>query len=954
MFYTDLHVHSKYSRATSRDCDLEHLALYGAKKGLSVISTGDFTHPMWIREIEDKLDYIDKGLFCLKKEIEHEVFKNYPNLVPPKFLLSTEISTIYKKGDKTRKVHHVVFCPHLESAKKFSSKLDAIGNIKSDGRPILGLDSRSLLEILLTTNEDSYIIPAHIWTPWFSVLGSKSGFNSIEECYEDLSSHIFALETGLSSDPYMNWQVSKLDRFYLVSNSDAHSPSKLAREATIFSSFPDYFYIKNALTTGEGYVGTIEFYPEEGKYHFDGHRKCDICLDPIETRKLGGICPVCNKPLTIGVSYRVLELSDRFGDFTPPKTAGKVVSLTPLIEIIAQTLNLRSTAKKVQGEYERLINKFGSELFILQDLDLDELESDSPILKIALNRLRDNKVIKNPGFDGEYGTISLFKEGEVDSFFNLKLGLDIKDNKVIKKDRKNPQPKLKAENIKETQKLKENKEDIYQKEVLDSKNKSLLTAAGPGSGKTRVLVKKIEKTVKDKNIDPKNILAVTFTKKAALELTSRLEKQKIKGVNIHTFHSLCYKILKNHEETLNLADFRIISQKEKELYKKTYKNALDFDDLILQTLKLFNDYPMVLEEYQDKFKFIFIDEYQDIDTNQYNLIKLITKNSSLFAIGDKNQAIYGFRGGSSRFFNSFLEDFEDSKKIELKYNYRSQKNIVDISNSLINSSSQCAYLAPLDKITLYSANSEKNEAEFIVSTIEDLLGGQNFFSIDSNRTKGINDDYIFSDIAILTRTKFQMDSIEKALDRIGVPYANYSDDLLIDDKKIREFLLSLDDNQTLESQINNNIGVFAQSVYEYFLKLAKKVSSNEEFIHEVSFLTLVDTYDKRADRISLMTLHSSKGLEFKCVFIAGVEQELLPFYLAKTQEEIEEEKRLLYVGFTRAKEKLFLSHCKKRFLNSEPKERSKSSFLDGLDKNLIEFIQSSVVYKKTIKQLKLF
>ncbi len=951
MFYTDLHIHSKYSRATSKDCDLENLCLFGAKKGLSVISTGDYTHPKWIEEIETKLDYVGLGIFELKKEIRREVFKDYPNLVPPKFLLSTEISTIYKKGDKTRKVHHLVFCPDLESAKKFSNKLDSIGNIKSDGRPILGLDSRSLLELVLSVSEDSYIIPAHIWTPWFSVLGSKSGFDSIEECYEDLSNHIFALETGLSSDPYMNWQVSKLDRFRLVSNSDAHSPSKLAREATIFSDYPDYFYIKNALKNGVGYVGTVEFYPEEGKYHFDGHRKCDICLNPIETKKLQGICPVCHKPLTIGVSYRVLELSDRLGDFEPPKTAGKVVSLTPLVEIIAQIFKVGSGSKKVLVEYERLINKFGSELFILQDLDLEEVKKDSPILFEALLRLRNNKVIKTPGFDGEYGTIKVFEDFELDSFFNLRLGLDIKTTqKPKKKIELEQKPKIKEEK----KEKKDNKEDLYQQQVLDSKDKNLLIAAGPGSGKTRVLVKKIEKIVRVEDINPKNILAVTFTKKAAQELTSRLEKQGILGVNIHTFHSLCYRIIKDNQKALNLDDFRVISKQEKELYTKDCDNVLDFDSLITKTLELFNNSPSILSQYQDKFKFIFIDEYQDIDKNQYDLVKLLKKNNSIFAIGDKNQAIYGFRGGSCEFFNNFLSDFKGSKKIELKYNYRSQKNIVDISNELINYYNQEAFLPSDDKITLFSANSEKAEAEFVVSTIEDLLGGQSFFSIDSNRTQGIKEDYVFSDIAILTRNKFQMKVIESALDRICVPYANYSDDLLIEDKKIREFLLSLDDNQTLISQINNNSDIFPQSVYEYCVQLAKKVSNKEEFIHELSFLTLVDTYDKKADRISLMTLHASKGLEFKCVFIVGVEEEFLPFYKAQEESEIEEEKRLLYVGFTRAKEKLFLSYCKKRFFNQELKEHKKSPFLDCINKNLIKNLEFERIYKKTIKQLKLF
>ena len=316
LYYTDLHIHSKYSRATSKSCNLEELAIWAKKKGLSLIGTGDFTHPAWFAEIQDKLVPSGNGTFRLKPEIEKQIGASV------KFILTVEISTIYKKWDKTRKVHHVVFMPNLETAQNFRQKLDTIGNIKSDGRPILGLDSRNLLETVLESGEDGYIIPAHIWTPWFSVLGSKSGFDSIEDCYGDLSEHIFAVETGLSSDPEMNWHVSKLDKFRLVSNSDAHSPSKLAREATVFTTEPDYYSIMNALKTGDGYCGTVEFFPEEGKYHEDGHRKCGVCLTPEETKKLNGICPVCGKPMTIGVLYRVNELSDRFGEVTPPPTAG--------------------------------------------------------------------------------------------------------------------------------------------------------------------------------------------------------------------------------------------------------------------------------------------------------------------------------------------------------------------------------------------------------------------------------------------------------------------------------------------------------------------------------------------------------------------------------------------------------------------------------------------------------
>lgn len=410
-FYADLHIHSKYSRATSKSCNLEELAIWAQKKGLSVISTGDFTHPAWFAEIKEKLVPAGNGVFRLRPEIEKQILK--PG-IPVYFVLSVEISTIYKKWDRTRKVHHVVFVPDFDAAQNFREKLGAIGNINSDGRPILGLDSRNLLETTLEAGEGSFIIPAHIWTPWFSVLGSKSGFDSIDDCYGDLAEHIFAVETGLSSDPEMNWHVSSLDKYRLVSNSDAHSPAKLAREATVFDTNPDDFSIMKALKTGDGYVGTVEFFPEEGKYHDDGHRKCNVCLTPAETKKLNGICPVCGKPLTIGVANRVYELSDRKGEVIPPKTAGKVISLVPLPEILSEIMQVGPSSKSVTFEYENLIQKLGSELSILTEVPVDEIEKiHSPLLAEGIKRLRKGQVIRQAGYDGEYGVIKLFEEGEL-------------------------------------------------------------------------------------------------------------------------------------------------------------------------------------------------------------------------------------------------------------------------------------------------------------------------------------------------------------------------------------------------------------------------------------------------------------------------------------------------------------------------------------------------------------
>ncbi len=419
VFVADLHIHSKYSRATSRQLDLESLYRWAQLKGISVVGTGDFTHPTWFEELSEKLEPAEQGLYRLKDEFRVPVDEQIPDSCKRsvRFILQVEISSIYKKGDKTRKVHNLVYAPDLETAGKIRTKLDKIGNISSDGRPILGLDSRDLLEIVLESGPDAYLIPAHIWTPWFSALGSKSGFDSIEECFGDLSDHIFALETGLSSDPEMNWRLSMLDRYSLVSNSDAHSPDKLGRESNRFDTELSYPAMMNALKTGRGYLGTIEFYPEEGKYHLDGHRKCNERLEPGETKRLGGLCPVCGKPVTVGVMHRVDELADRDKAIQPKGKAG-FVSLIPLTEVISEVVNVGPKSKKVMGEYYRLIRMIGPELYILQDARLSEIASaGSEILGEAVRRLRAGEVHRDAGYDGEFGVIRVFTDKERDKFY---------------------------------------------------------------------------------------------------------------------------------------------------------------------------------------------------------------------------------------------------------------------------------------------------------------------------------------------------------------------------------------------------------------------------------------------------------------------------------------------------------------------------------------------------------
>ena len=412
MYIADLHIHSRYSRATSKDCAPEHLDLWARRKGIRITGTGDFTHPTWREELNEKLEPAEDGFYVLKDEYR---FKN--DLVPgemiPRFVVTGEISSIYKKNGKTRKVHNLIILPGLEEAGRISSKLEQIGNIHSDGRPILGLDCRDLLEIILESCPQAICVPAHIWTPHFSMFGAFSGFDTVEECFEDLTPYIYAVETGLSSDPPMNWRVSALDRYQLISSSDAHSPAKLGREATLFDIAPSYEEMFRAIRTGEGLGGTIEFFPEEGKYHMDGHRKCNLCLTPSETARYGGRCPVCGRRITIGVSHRIGELADRPEGYVKPG-AKPFESLMPLPEVIGASVGRGAAGVRVQREYQRLLAELGPEFEILRNIPLEDIRcaAGSRVAE-GIRRLRSGQVERVPGFDGEYGAIRLFSAEEL-------------------------------------------------------------------------------------------------------------------------------------------------------------------------------------------------------------------------------------------------------------------------------------------------------------------------------------------------------------------------------------------------------------------------------------------------------------------------------------------------------------------------------------------------------------
>ena len=405
----DLHIHSRFSMATSKEGTPENLDFWARKKGISLIGTGDFTHPVWREELKERLVSEGNGLYRLRDAYVKEESRKFPG-EGTRFVVSGEISSIYKKNGKTRKVHNVILLPSLEAADAMAQRLEKIGNIHSDGRPILGLDSHDLLEMMLDVCPEGILIPAHIWTPHFSVLGAKSGFDSVEECFEELAPYIHALETGLSSDPAMNWRISKLDRYQLVSNSDAHSPSKLGREANLLDIDCSYEGLYRAIRTGEGLEGTVEFFPEEGKYHFDGHRKCGVSLSPVEAERLGGICPVCGKKLTMGVDHRVEQLADRAEGFVK-KDGKKYESLVPLPEVISACMGYSTASKKVQGCFEQMIQTLGTEFDILRNVPSEDIKSCAgERIAEGIENVRTGNVKRIPGYDGEYGKIELFDE----------------------------------------------------------------------------------------------------------------------------------------------------------------------------------------------------------------------------------------------------------------------------------------------------------------------------------------------------------------------------------------------------------------------------------------------------------------------------------------------------------------------------------------------------------------
>jgi DNA helicase-2/ATP-dependent DNA helicase PcrA len=1026
MFYADFHVHSRFSRATSREANLEQYSLWARMKGLSVLATGDFTHPGWMKEIREQLVPAEPGLFRLRPEIEARVEKHLPQAcreaIPrTRFLLEVEISTIYKKGDRTRKVHHIILVPDFDKADRFTQKLSRIGNLASDGRPILGLDSHHLLESTLESGEGCYLIPAHIWTPWFSVLGSKSGFDAIADCYGDLASHIFAAETGLSSDPLMNWRVSSLDPYRLVSNSDAHSPSKLGREACVFDCDTDYFAMRRALETGRGYAGTVEFFPEEGKYHVDGHRQCGVRLSPEETKEHKGLCPKCGKPVTVGVMNRVEELADRLQGFRS-QGAAPFRSFVPLPEIVSEILGVGPGSGKVENACHGLLSRLGPEFFILEHAPLDAIErAGSAMLKEAVDRMRKGRVICEAGYDGEYGVIRLFTPAELEGDLRTGLLFEVPSTKKARSSSASPaeagqKVPRKGKGLsphdsggrsshdaavlhEETKaQVKEAPPDYGSPELfglLDSLDPDqrtaaeivegpLLIIAGPGTGKTRTLTHRIAHLISDRGAVPERCLAITFTLRAAREMKERLQQLlpgKADRIPVMTFHAFGHSILRQHTDKLGLpASFRVADEKEaarvlsetlkisargatrrmkglshEEIAK--YREAMrerslvDFDDLIRLPVELLDSNLELVTEYRQRYRWISVDEFQDIDEDQYRLIRQLTPaDGNLCVIGDPDQAIYGFRGTDVRFFQRFSADFPGSRTVELTWNYRSGKGIVNASlqviapASLVEDRALQALADDETKVTIHGSATDKAEAEFVVHTIEQLIGGSTFFSRDSGRVETeAEESYSFSDFAILYRTDAQASALIEALARSGMPFQKRSHVPLAEAPFVEELTTAMQGmdgewkpTQRLD-QAAAELPPEALLTIQALRSVALKCGDMGHFLSELAMTSDVDLWDPRADAISLLTLHASKGLEFPVVFIVGCEDGLLPLRWGTADDrDTSEERRLFFVGMTRARRRLFLSHARKRLWMGKLRDMDPSPFLKDIQEQLLE------------------
>lgn len=1021
MLIADLHIHSRFSRATSRDCDAPHLDLWARRKGIQLVGTGDFTHPAWRQELKEMLLPAEEGFYRLRDDLVLPCEASAAQA--PRFVLSGEISTIYKRGGKTRKVHHVILLPSMGAAEELSHRLEAIGNLHSDGRPILGLDSRDLLEITLDCCPEAIYIPAHIWTPHFSLFGAFSDFETLEECFADMSPYIHALETGLSSDPLMNRRLSMLDGYTLMSNSDAHSPAKLGREANLLDCELSYPALKRAIETGDGFHGTIEFYPEEGKYHLDGHRSCRCCLEPAQTVELGGRCPVCGRKLTVGVLHRVEALADR----TEPIALSKPFeSLMPLPEVLADCMGVSPASKRVDAAYLALLGKLGSEFDILRTIPLDRLEREAGfIVSEGVRRLREGRVIRQAGYDGEYGVIKLFEPGEVERLSGQTSLLELAGLSGKKSFRTQGVGKKKAVSkpvdelpVKAAAVL-----NVQQKAAVETTASCTAVVAGPGTGKTKTLVSRIAYLIETLGVSPSEITAVTFTRQAAREmlerLTAQLGKKAVRGLTVGTFHAICMTLLdkrpivtrpqaqeivatllEEHEEHLSPAEcLQLLSLYKNHLCTRNTETAAlpawlpgayeqrldvlglrDLDDVLLHALQR----PV---DGKKQFHHLLVDEFQDINAVQHALVSHWSQNSrSLFVIGDPDQAIYGFRGAQADCFDTFLAEHPDAQLIRLSQNYRSTPQVVETALSVIRRNPGMERVLEANQpsgtaIRFMEAPDGFSESVWIAKEIARMVGGVDMLDAQRDHSERAL-TRSFAEIAILCRTHRQLEQLEAALAHDSIPCVISGHDEFLSDRAVQGMLgffaslldphdsvslraaldglwripsaliqpaaVALSQQKTIDAALlDEALGDFPllrpwmeavralaprlsqdkpRKLLETLSNLCRLESDNiAKLLNAAVFhndlpamltnLRMDDSTDIRrvsgsgyaSGAVRLMTLHGAKGLEFPVVFLAGVTDGALPLERAHAETDPAEERRLFFVGITRAREELILT-----------------------------------------------
>lgn len=1079
MLYTaDLHIHSHYSRATSKDLNLESLYQWARIKGINVVGTGDFTHPLWFKELREKLEPDGNGLFRLKNPPKDPGLAGVKvHDIDVRFCLTTEISSIYKYGDKVRKNHNLVYAPDFDTVARINAKLSSIGNLEADGRPILGLPSRDLLEIVLASSDRAYLIPAHVWTPWFSTLGSKGGYDSIDECFRDLTDHIFAIETGLSSDPAMNWRWSALDRFTMISNSDAHSPQKLGREANLLNTDLSYDALFNAIKTGKGFAGTYEFFPEEGKYHHDGHRKCGVSLEPEDTIKYNGLCPSCGEPLTIGVLHRIEKLVDRKEPVKPEKAAD-FHYIIPLPEILGEIKNTGPNSKAVMQAFHQAISTFGNEFTLLRDVPIDDIQKQgNPILAEAIRRMRTQEVKPMAGYDGLYGVIRIFNEGELDKLAGQ---LHFVNNEPVSVKKR----AVKAYDVQ--QNTAPDKDDTFfpiqlneaQQQVKETTTGAVLVNAGPGTGKTNTLIHWINYQVQTTQAKASEVLAITFTNKAACEIKERLTNllgDEVRNIRIGTFHSIGYHLLQerypdmktvyDEENRLSVIHFLFPELKDADtkklcealaclfelqdesgfeniqIYARRYldyvksQHAVDLADIVGQVILLWKEEPIWLERSRNAVKTIAADEFQDINALQYEFLQLLAKGKNILAIGDPDQSIYGFRGSDVKLFFRFADDFK-ATTISLTHNYRSTQNILTAASDVIQHNTLRSGVAlqttnPAGpRIKCFAAADPEQEAKYIIKEIEKQIGG--FHLLTSGETYDTG-RHAFSDIAVLYRTHAVGRELITHLKRSNIPvhlvdgsaylsqapfsfiadilklYINHKDTIALynvlhqaigwQKQEIRTFLASLhetntDWRETVPLSVSKNskesflrwrsfydqlpaffiqhgVNGALQEIFRQYLpenkltedQLLKKEiittlareaqADTAKFLEDTTLNAYTDTTGKQARGIHLLTFHAAKGLEFPVVFIAGAEEGITPSNRPGT--DLEEERRLFYVGITRAKEELHITHAAQRILHGKEIQQQVSSFVKEIPTELCEQVKNKMnTQKAKDDQLKLF